>query len=120
VSAGGKRLWVDLADLEVIDAGPTETRRATVNVTADSGPDHELVLLGLDSEQGREELERFLDQAFTSGRPMVRVVHGHGTGVLRRMVAEVCRSHPAVRSFKHPQRHLGGTGATEVQLHPSD
>jgi DNA mismatch repair protein MutS2 len=120
VSAGGKRLWVDLSDLEVIAAGPTETRRATVNVTADSGPDHELVLLGLDSEQGREELERFLDQAFTSGRPMVRVVHGHGTGVLRRMVAEVCRSHPAVRSFKHPPRHLGGTGATEVQLHPSD
>jgi len=120
VSSGGKRLWVVLADIETVDAAHSEPRRATIEVMAEDGPDRELVLLGLDSEQAREELERFLDQAFTSGRPTVRVVHGHGTGVLRRMVAEVCRSHPAVRSFKHPPRYLGGTGATEVELHPAD
>jgi DNA mismatch repair protein MutS2 len=51
-----------------------------------------------------------------SGLAAVRVVHGHGTGALRRMVTEVCRTHPAVRSFRHPPQHLGGTGATEVEL----
>jgi DNA-nicking Smr family endonuclease len=32
------------------------------------------------------------------------------------MVTEVCRTHPAVRSFAHPPQHLGGTGVTEVTL----
>jgi len=31
-------------------------------------------------------------------------------------VAEICRSHPAVRSFRHPPQHRGGTGATEIEL----
>ncbi len=116
VTSSGKRLWIELSEIEVLDGPAGVPSRPTIEVTTEDGPTGELVLLGLDSERGREELERFLDQAFTSGRRSVRVVHGHGTGVLRRMVADVCRSHPAVRSFKHPSRHLGGTGATEVEL----
>ena len=46
----------------------------------------------------------------------MRVVHGHGAGILRKMVADVCGSHPAVRSFRHPPQHMGGKGATEVEL----
>lgn len=116
VTSAGKRLWVELTEIEALDGAVDVPRRPTVEVITDDGPAEELVLLGLDSERGREELERFLDQAFTTGRRSVRVVHGHGTGVLRRMVADVCRSHPAVQSFKHPPRHRGGTGATEVEL----
>jgi DNA mismatch repair protein MutS2 len=74
------------------------------------------MLLGMDREAARESLERFLDQALAAGLNAVRIVHGHGTGALRRMVAEVCRSHPAVRSFAHPPQHLGGAGVTEVDL----
>ncbi len=120
VTSSGKKLWVELSEIEVLGGAHDVPRRVTVEVVSDNGPIGELVLLGLDSERGREELERYLDQAFTSGRRSVRVVHGHGTGVLRRMVEEVCRSHPAVRSFKHPPRHLGGTGATEVELDHGD
>jgi DNA mismatch repair protein MutS2 len=118
VAIGGKRLWVPTADLEVVD-GPAPPKRAEVRVeAADDGP-RELNLIGLDSERAREELERHLDQAFTSGARMIRVVHGHGAGILRRMVAEVCRSHPAVRSFRHPPQGFGGTGATEIELEQS-
>ncbi len=119
VVSNGKRLWVDEGELEILDSPQAAPRRPTVNVVAADEPLREVVLLGMDGEQAREELERFLDRAFTAGGPTVRIVHGHGTGVLRRMVAEVCRSHPAVRSFQHPPRSRGGTGATEVELHES-
>jgi DNA mismatch repair protein MutS2 len=117
VTVDGKRLWVESSEVVPVESGTGPGRRATVEVSAKETVEGELHLIGMDSERAREELERFLDQAFTAGRTVVRVVHGHGTGVLRRTVAEVCRSHPAVRSFRHPPRHLGGTGATEVQLH---
>lgn len=120
VAAQGKRLWVDLGDLEVVHTPEPGPRRPTLSVVAADGPGRELVLLGMDGEQAREEVERFLDRAFTAGGATVRIVHGHGTGVLRRVVAEVCRSHPAVRSFRHAPRNRGGTGATEVELHESD
>lgn len=115
VLVDGKRLWVATTDLAPGD--PAETPpSATVEVRGDDHVEAELMLLGMDSERARDELERFLDQALAGGRSRVRVVHGHGTGVLRRTVAEVLRSHPAVRSFRHPPQHLGGTGVTEVIL----
>jgi DNA mismatch repair protein MutS2 len=116
VSSGGKRLWVAVDDLQPSGPPTGRPRRATVEISTEAEIQPELVLLGMDSERAREELVRFLDQAFTSGRPVVRVVHGHGTGVLRRTVAEVCRTHPAVRSFRHPPGFQGGTGATEVDI----
>ena len=118
VTVGGKRLWVPASELEVLD-GPAKPRRAEVRVEAADEIPRELNLIGLDSERARSDLERFLDQAFTAGAPTIRVVHGHGAGILRRMVAEVCRTHPAVRSFRHPTQRFGGTGATEIELEMS-
>ena len=115
VDVAGKHLWVPVQELEVL-AGAGPKKSPAVQVEATEHVDRELNLIGLDSERAREDLERFLDRAFTAGSPSVRVVHGHGAGILRSMVAEVCRSHPAVRGFRHPPRHLGGTGATEVEI----
>jgi len=119
VVVAGKRLWVGAAELAPSRATATG-RTARVEVgTADEAP-QEVQLLGLDTESAREDLERFLDRALASGRSRVRVVHGHGTGALRRMVREICSSHPAVRSFRHPPQHMGGTGVTEVTLEGTD
>jgi DNA mismatch repair protein MutS2 len=118
VEISGKKLWVPLTELEVLKRPPRKGR-SKVNVVAAEELPREIKLIGLDGERAREELERFLDQAFTAGLPAIRVVHGHGTGVLRRMVADVCRSHPAVRGYRHPPQHLGGKGATEVDLEVS-
>lgn len=119
VVAAGKRLWLPLGELEAGEEATTTTtprRPAEAEATATQ----ELNLLGLDRESAREELERFLDRALATGLARVRVVHGHGTGALRRMVRELCSVHPAVRSFRHPPQHFGGTGATEIALDGSD
>jgi DNA mismatch repair protein MutS2 len=119
VLVGGKRLWVPATEVE-IERRPAKSagNRRVVIDASDEAP-AEIMLLGMDSERAREEVEKALDQAFAAGRRMIRIVHGHGTGTLRRMVSEVCRSHPAVRSFRHPPGSRGGTGATEVELEES-
>ncbi|HSN55351.1 MAG TPA: Smr/MutS family protein, partial [Candidatus Sulfomarinibacteraceae bacterium] len=119
VVVGSTRLWVPASEVEVL-GGPARTppRRPVCVEVADAAP-RELMLLGMDSERARDEVEKALDQAFAAGQRVLRIVHGHGTGTLRRMVAEVCREHPAVRSFRHPPGSRGGTGATEVELEES-
>jgi DNA mismatch repair protein MutS2 len=115
VEVSGKKLWVALAELECVGRAPAP-KPAPVRVETADSTARELNLIGQTSERAREELERFLDQALNAGAAAVRVVHGHGTGTLRRMVADVCRSHPAVRSYRHPPQHLGGAGATEIEI----
>jgi len=115
VAVADKRLWVGIHDLEVTTP-PEPGRPARVRLDLDREVAPELLLLGKDREQAREELEEYLDRALAAGRGTVRVVHGHGTGTLRAMVQEVCRHHPAVHSFRHPIQRFGGTGATEIAL----
>ncbi|MCP4896529.1 MAG: hypothetical protein GY906_06090 [bacterium] len=115
IAIGGKKLWVRVEQL-VRAVGSVAVSTSKVRTEVAESPPRELHLRGMDSESAREELEHFLDRALSTGLSMVRVVHGHGTGVLRKMVQDVCRTHPAVRSFKHPHQRFGGTGATEVNL----
>lgn len=118
VTIRGKRMWVESDGLQPAVRGAAESKpaRRTAAVEVDVVADHELKLLGLDGESARDEVERFLDRALAAGRPSVRIVHGHGTGTLRNVVRDVCRTHPAVRGFRHPPQHMGGKGATEVEL----
>jgi DNA mismatch repair protein MutS2 len=116
VSLAGKRLWVETTELEQQKPAPQPAGRPKIELETGDAPPLELMLLGMDREAARDELESFLDRALSTGCRIVRVVHGHGTGALRRMVTEVCRKHPAVRSFRHPPQFRGGTGATEVEL----
>jgi DNA mismatch repair protein MutS2 len=79
-------------------------------------PGEELDLHRMTVEEAIPALESFLYQSFQSGRTRVYVVHGKGTGTLRREVARYLADHPLVKSFGPADRHQGGIGATEVQL----
>ena len=119
VVIGNKRVWVPITDVEVVRRPKKDPTKRTVHIEVTEEAPQELMLIGLDSERAREDVERALDQAFSAGKRTIRIVHGHGTGTLRRMVADVCREHPAVKSYKHPPGNRGGTGATEVELEES-
>jgi DNA mismatch repair protein MutS2 len=106
---------VELAELEPSSSEAAQAARPLA-VVSEPQPERELKLIGMDAESAREELERYLDRAWSSGLANVRVVHGHGAGTLRAMVREACQSHPAVAEFHHPPQHRGGTGATEIEL----
>ena len=119
VVIGNKRVWVPITDIEILRRGKNVPNKRVVHIEVTEEVPQEIMLIGMDSERGREDVERALDQAFAAGKRTIRIVHGHGTGTLRRMVADVCREHPAVKSFKHPPGNRGGTGATEVELEES-
>ncbi|HKI86943.1 MAG TPA: Smr/MutS family protein, partial [Thermoanaerobaculia bacterium] len=76
----------------------------------------ELDLHGERVEEALERLERYLDRALLASYSEVRIVHGHGTGRLRRAVRTRLKSHPAVSSFRPGEPNEGGDGATVVRL----
>jgi len=110
-----KRLWVETSACEPV-APPATSTTGGVEVAVGEAPPAELKLIGMTQEAARDELERFLDRALVSGVGHVRIVHGHGTGTLRRVVREVLTNHPAVARFGHPPQFRGGTGVTEAEL----
>ena len=79
-------------------------------------PEDELDLHRLTVEEAIPRLEQFLYASFQAGLRTVRVVHGRGTGVLRREVGRYLSNHPLVKSFGPADRARGGEGATEVEL----
>ncbi|HVF45119.1 MAG TPA: endonuclease MutS2 [Pyrinomonadaceae bacterium] len=80
------------------------------------GVDAELNLIGRTTDEARDEVDRFLDEAYLQGHSHVRIIHGHGTGALRRAVAELLRTHPHVERFELAPGNQGGAGATVVEL----
>ncbi len=76
----------------------------------------ELKLIGKKSDEAVDLVDKFLDEAFLNGLSEVRIIHGHGTGALRRAIAELLTGHPHVLSFKPAPQDQGGSGATIVAL----
>lgn len=76
----------------------------------------EINLIGRTVDEATEELEKYLDRAFLAGMPRVRVIHGHGAGILRRGVRDFLKSHPHVATIAEAPQNEGGQGATLVEL----
>jgi len=76
----------------------------------------ELHLRGQRVEAALGRLEEYLDLAFRASLPWVRIVHGKGTGVMRRAVREVLAKHPLVRAFETAPQEQGGEGVTVAHL----
>ena len=93
---------------------PVRDERPRGKGKAQVGP--ELHLIGRTADEARETLEKYLDDAFLAGLPSVRIIHGKGTGTLRRAVHELLAGHPLVAEHRAGALHEGGEGATVAQL----
>jgi len=76
----------------------------------------ELMLIGQTTDEARDRVEQYLDDAFLAGLPAVRLIHGKGTGALRKAVRDLLASHPLVDSFRDGAPGEGGAGATVAAL----
>jgi DNA mismatch repair protein MutS2 len=129
VRAGSVTVRVPVAALRASDAGihahgSGPDRRAPDALRR--GPDGksngarsigaELMLLGKTTDEARDLVEQYLDDAFMAGLPNVRLVHGKGTGALRKAVRTLLSSHPLVESFRDGEPSEGGAGATVAAL----
>jgi len=125
VEAGPLRMKVPLADITAIAGGSKATktepaagraRGITVHAQPSEEAADEINVIGCTVEQATERVDKFLDQAALAGKPSVRIIHGHGTGALRRGLAEFLSSHPLVESIRHEAEDRGGTAITVVEL----
>jgi DNA mismatch repair protein MutS2 len=76
----------------------------------------EINVIGCTVEEASRRVDKFIDNAALAGRPQVRVIHGHGTGALRRGLAEFLSAHPLVESVHAEAQERGGTAVTVVEL----
>jgi DNA mismatch repair protein MutS2 len=73
-------------------------------------------VIGQTVEQATEQVDKFLDDAAMAHLPSVRIIHGHGTGALRKGLGEFLRTHPLVASHATEAEERGGKAITIVDL----
>ncbi len=117
VDVRGKRLRAAVADLRVIEEAPAASM-VSVNVELQPRPGllSELNVIGSTADDALARLEKFLDESISTDLVELRIVHGHGTGTLRRAVAEFLKHHPLVERFEAAPQNQGGSGATIAYL----
>ncbi len=76
----------------------------------------ELIVIGQTTDEAVDAVDKFLDEASLASLSHVRIVHGHGTGALRRAIAGLLDGHPHVARFLPAPPDQGGAGATVVEL----
>ncbi|MER3421225.1 MAG: hypothetical protein C4290_12215, partial [Chloroflexota bacterium] len=98
---------------------PRREDRVSVHVTTAEpapSPGLELEVRGQRVEEAIPRVEEFLDSAFRAGLPVVRIIHGKGTGTLRRVVREYLAQSPLVSAYETAPPHEGGEGVTVAHL----
>jgi DNA mismatch repair protein MutS2 len=121
VRSGTVTVRVPIAALRRMDttpagaaSGPRAAPAVEMRETRPIG--RELLLLGKTSDEARDLVEQYLDDAFMAGLANVRLIHGKGTGALRKAVRGLLAGHPLVESFRDGEPAEGGAGATVAVL----
>lgn len=120
----GVSLWTDAADVELPESGPAGKGNGAGKAAA--GPVSaafaaplsplRLDLRGQRADVALSELQKFLDSAILSGRDELEVIHGRGTGALRREIHAFLKNFPAARGYRLAPEDQGGDGMTIVEL----
>lgn len=102
---------VDLSD----KTKPKVSQGVKTHIRA-AAPAREIILLGQTVDEAIANVDKFLDDAVLSGLTEVRVVHGSGTGALRKGLHKYFATHPAIDSFRLGNYGEGESGVTIVTL----
>ena len=122
VEAGFLKMLVSVDDvIEVLPEAATPASKLPKGVSyrpaLEFSPLHqEINVIGQHAEEAREAVDEFLDRAVMATASRVRIVHGHGMGILRKTIQDLLSRHPHVAKFYPAPQQEGGTGATIVEL----
>jgi DNA mismatch repair protein MutS2 len=122
VQLGSKRVEVDTDAVELLAVHQSGGRNVLghdgIRIFREESEtcEQRLHLLGMRVDEALALLDKTLDRAILSGCRELHVVHGHGSGRLRRAVQGFLAEHAAVSGFHHEQADRGGTGVTVVEL----
>jgi DNA mismatch repair protein MutS2 len=120
VDVQGKRLRVPASELRVLarEAAATTGGRGNVNIHVHARDEtaSDLNVIGCTVDEALTRTEKFLDDTLLTDQRVIRVIHGYGTGQLRRALAEFLQRHPLVAHFTVAPPEQGGGGVTVVEL----
>lgn len=111
IDVEGKNLWVSLNEIEKIEDKENKTEVNYLLKNEEEVRDS-LNLIGKRVEDAQEEIDTFLDNSAKYGILRVKIIHGHGTGKLKRGVREYLKKHPLVSNYGAEEND----GATWVEL----
>jgi DNA mismatch repair protein MutS2 len=119
IDVRGKRIQAKVKELRVI-SGPSQQPPSKVRVNVDLKPREgmlsEINVIGMTVDQAVDRVSRYLDDTMVTDLQQVRIVHGHGTGQLRKGIAAFLKTHPQVEKYYAAPENQGGGGATIVEL----
>ena len=117
VQAGIMKINVKLSELTESKQKEEQkaNKRREVNLNLKS-VNTSIDLRGMDSEEALYNTDKYLDEAYLGGLSEVTVIHGKGTGILRKTINDMLRRHPHVEDFRLGEYGEGGTGVTVVTL----
>lgn len=118
VQIGILKMKVKEKDLEFMKSSPEPKKEKTI--AAVKGKDYhvalELDLRGERYENALSRVEKYLDDAVLAGYPRVSIIHGKGTGALRKGVQDLLKNHRSVKNSRFGEAGEGGSGITIVEL----
>jgi DNA mismatch repair protein MutS2 len=126
IEAGPLRMKVAIEEITGVEAEASASKTAapapklqSVTVTAQGGEGaatDEINVIGMTVEEATGRLDKFLDEAALANRVKVRIIHGHGTGALRKGIGTFLSSHPLVEKHSFETEERGGKAITIVEL----
>jgi DNA mismatch repair protein MutS2 len=118
VDVRGKRMRAAVKDLRVLGAPAASPSRVNVHVDLqprESTPT-ELNVIGCSVDEALSRVERFMDESLLNDHRVLRVVHGYGTGQLKRAITGFLQQHPLVANIAPAPPNQGGGGVTVAEL----
>jgi DNA mismatch repair protein MutS2 len=122
IEAGPLRMKVAIDEITAIEGAPAVSQspvRQNITVSAQSGEggaSGEINVIGNTVEEATGRVDKFLDEAALANKSRVRIVHGHGTGALRKGLTQFLSSHPLVDHVSFEAEDRGGKAVTLVDL----
>jgi DNA mismatch repair protein MutS2 len=114
----GKRMRASVRDLRIISSAAATPPKVNVNVELqprETTPS-DLNVIGCTVDEAIARAERFLDESLLTDQRVVRLIHGYGTGQLKRALTGFLQQHPLVARFATAPPEQGGGGVTVVEL----
>ncbi|HLZ12798.1 MAG TPA: endonuclease MutS2 [Candidatus Acidoferrum sp.] len=121
VEAGPLRMKISLDEITGIEGPPAVKQISYSGVSVKSSPREssgasEINVIGMTVEEATELVDKFLDDAALAHLPQVRIIHGHGTGALRKGLSEYLKTQPLVAKASFASEEHGGKAITIVEL----
>jgi DNA mismatch repair protein MutS2 len=126
IEAGPLRMKVALDEITGVEGAASAPKPSSpaaklqsVTVTAErgeAGASDEINVIGMTVEEATDRLDKFLDDAALARKTRIRIIHGHGTGALRKGIGKFLATHPLVEKHLFETEEHGGKAITIVEL----